>query len=95
MARLRSTREIVVWSEVIPVLDRKIEAALAECADAPDMRSMGFAQGQLAAYREMKGFPASMLVSDEMQSAQDADREAIRRSQDPATWKHPDLIGRS
>lgn len=94
MARLRSTREIVVWSEVLPVLDRKIEAALAACADAPDMRSMGFAQGQLAVYREMKGLPSALLVSDEMQSAQDTDREAIRLSQDPGTWKHPDLLQR-
>jgi hypothetical protein len=94
MARLRSSREIVVWSEVLPVLDRKIEAALSDAADAPDMRSMGFAQGQLAAYREMKNLPAALLTSDEMQAAQDADREAIRQSQDPRTWKHPDLIRR-
>lgn len=92
--KLRSTTEIVVWSEVRAVLERKIDAAITEVSDAEGLREMGKAQGRLEVYREMLNFPRTMLVSEGLQTADDDNREAIRRSQDPATWKHPDLIGR-
>lgn len=93
MAALRSTREIVVWSEVAEVLERKIEAALTDAADAPDMRSMGFAQGQLSAFREMKHLPQAMLAGAEMQAAEEKNRAAVRRSQHAQNWRNPDAIG--
>jgi hypothetical protein len=94
MAKLRSTLEIVVWSEVLDVLDRKIEDAISAAAEAEGLREMGKAQGRLAAFREMVNLPRTMLVSEGLQTANDEDREAIRRSQDPMTWKHPDLLQR-
>lgn len=94
MAKLRSTLEIVVWSEVREVLERKIDAAITEVSEAEGLREMGKAQGRLEVYREMMNLPRTMLVSEGLLTERDEDREAIRRSQDPATWKHPDLIGR-
>jgi hypothetical protein len=94
MAKLRSTREIVVWEEVAEVLQRRIDDAISAAAEAADMRAMGKAQGRLEAYREMLGLPKAMVAGAEMQAAEDMNREAINRSQDPRNWKHPDMIRR-
>lgn len=95
MAKLRSTVEIVVWAEVREILERKVDAAITEVSEAEGLREMGKAQGRLEVYREMLNFPRTMLVSEGLQTADDESREAIRRSQDPSTWKHPDLqLGR-
>lgn len=88
-SKLRSTREIVVWSEVREVLHRKIDLAIEQASVAPGMREMGFAQGLLAAYREMLNLPAAMVASDELDEADKRNREAVRLSQDPATWRNP------
>jgi hypothetical protein len=89
MANIRSTRDIVVWSEVREVLHRKIDLAIEQASVAPGMREMGFAQGLLAAYREMLNLPAAMVAGTEMDAAETRNREAVRLSQDPATWRNP------
>ncbi len=86
---IRSTREIVVWSEVREVLHRKIDLAIEQASVAPGMREMGFAQGLLAAYREMLTLPAAMVAGAELDEADKRNREAVRLSQDPATWRNP------
>lgn len=86
---MRSTREIVVWAEVAEILHRKIDLAIEQASVAPGMREMGFAQGLLAAYREMLVLPASMTASAELEEADKTNREAVIRSQDPATWRNP------
>jgi hypothetical protein len=94
MAKLRSTREIVVWEEVRDVLHRFIDMAIEQMTQAPGAREMGFAQGQLAAYRKMLTLPSAMVAGTEMDEAEKKDLEAIRLSQQAANWSHPDLIRR-
>ena len=81
-----STREIVVWSEVATVLQRKIDLAIEQAADAKDLREMGFAQGLLSAYRDALKIPAGLVAGDEMDKAEKKNREAVQASQDPRTW---------
>ena len=85
----RSTREVVVWSEAREVLHRKIDLAIEQASTAPGMREMGFAQGLLAAYREMLNLPAMLVAATELEAADKRNREAVRLSQDPATWRNP------
>jgi hypothetical protein len=94
MDKLRSTREIVVWSEVVEHLGKKIDVAITEAAHAPDMRAMGVAQGRLAAYREMLTLPKAMLAESEMDEADKKNREAIQRSQEPQNWTRLQTIAR-
>jgi len=81
-----STREIVVWSEVVAVLGRKIDLAVEQAAAAKDLREMGFAQGLLSAYRDALKIPAGLVAGDEMDKAEKKNREAAQASQDPRTW---------
>ena len=90
MALVRSTRDIVVWAEVAEVLARRIEAAIASAAVAPDMRAMGFAQGQLSAFRELLHLPVALVAEGEMRAADATQRAAIRLSHDPTQWAHSD-----
>ena len=97
MAKLRSTREIVVWAEVKDVLDKKIQHLLSTTLPgAADMRGIGFEQGRLAAYNEMLVLPRTMVAQDESDVADEKDRLAIRQSQSSQQWMHPDnRTGRS
>lgn len=79
----------MVWEEVRGVLHRKIDLAIEQASVAPGMREMGFAQGLLAAYREMLNLPAAMVAGSEMDAADERNREAVRRSQNPANWRNP------
>lgn len=88
---MKSTAEIVVWSEAMEVLDRNIEQAMIDAANATDLREMGKAQGRLEAFRQMKALPRLLTAEATMEEADEKNREAIRRSQDPSTWAHPDL----
>ena len=90
----RSTRDIVVWEEVVEVLDKKIELAIAMAAAATDLRAMGVAQGLLQAYRDVKGLPHALVSAAEMDEADRKNREAIQASQLPGNWQHPHLIAR-
>jgi hypothetical protein len=87
MAKLRSTREIVVWSEVVEVLQRRLAKAMESLDGADDMRAIGKAQGRIAVLQEMLTLPAAMVSADEMDAAAEENTKQIRMSQDPKNWK--------
>jgi hypothetical protein len=85
----RSTREIVIWAEVDEILHRKIDLAIGYTSEAQGMREVGYAQGLIAAYREMLTLPAAMVAGSELEDADKRNREAVRLSQNPANWRNP------
>lgn len=90
MPPLRSTREIVVWSEVEEVLDKKRHHLLTvELPAAETMRDIGFQQGRLAVYNEMLTLPRALVVEAESALAEARGRLEIEQSQDARSWRHP------
>lgn len=88
MAELRSTREIVVWSEVKDELDRKIKQVMVDLTHATDIRAIGFQQGKLDILQEMVNLPRAMVAQAEGDAAEAADRLTILQSQDPRSWRN-------
>lgn len=86
---MRSTREIVVWSEAQDVLRRWMDGAIDSLTHLSDPRELGLAQGRLSALRDLMNLPSAILAAEEMEEADRANREAVRMSQDSKNWQHP------
>lgn len=90
MAAIRSTREMLLVSEMKEVLDRKIKHVIeVEMPAAADLRAIGKAQGRLETLNEMLNLPNAMQAGADADRAEEANRQAITQSQDPRNWRNP------